>query len=55
MTEFELCESPGEHVFWDSFHLTERIYEQLARQMWNGDGIRSSSSPNSLKNLFDGL
>ncbi|KAI6671674.1 hypothetical protein NL676_006559 [Syzygium grande] len=53
--EFELCESPSEHVFWDSFHLTERAYEQLAYQIWSGDGTHSSSSPYSLKNLFEGL
>ncbi|KAF8011273.1 hypothetical protein BT93_J1780 [Corymbia citriodora subsp. variegata] len=53
--EFELCESPGEHLFWDSFHLTERAYEQLAHQMWNGDGIHSSSNLHSLKFFFEGL
>lgn len=53
--EFELCESPSEHVFWDSFHLTERAYEQLAYQMWSGDGTHSSSSPYGLKNLFEDL
>ncbi|KAI3426646.1 Lipase_GDSL domain-containing protein [Psidium guajava] len=53
--EFELCENPSEHVFWDSFHLTERAYEQLAHQMWTGEGIHSSSSPRSLKSLFEDL
>ncbi|XP_050210649.1 GDSL esterase/lipase 5-like [Mercurialis annua] len=34
--EFELCENSNDFVFWDSYHLTERAYKQLADEMWNG-------------------
>ncbi|KAK8584915.1 hypothetical protein V6N13_138858 [Hibiscus sabdariffa] len=34
--EFEVCKNPKEYVFLDSFHLTERIYKQLADQIWGG-------------------
>ncbi|KAG8380208.1 hypothetical protein BUALT_Bualt07G0169500 [Buddleja alternifolia] len=33
--EFKVCENPGEFVFWDSYHLTERVYKQMADQMWS--------------------
>uniref|UniRef100_A0A5B7CAH1 GDSL esterase/lipase 5-like n=1 Tax=Davidia involucrata TaxID=16924 RepID=A0A5B7CAH1_DAVIN len=49
--EFQLCESPNEHVFWDSYHLTERVYKQMADQMWSG----ASTRPYNLKNLFQCL
>lgn len=45
--EFEVCENPNEFVFWDSYHLTERVNKQMADQMWNARRHR-----NSLKNLF---
>lgn len=34
--DFELCENPKKYVFWDSYHLTERVYRQMASEMWNG-------------------
>ncbi|KAL8458771.1 hypothetical protein ACS0TY_036324 [Phlomoides rotata] len=49
--DFELCENPREFVFWDSYHLTERVYEQMADEMWN----IAITEPNSLKKLFQRL
>ncbi|XP_022949031.1 GDSL esterase/lipase 5-like [Cucurbita moschata] len=46
--EFELCRNPNEHVFWDSYHLTENLHKQLAHELWRG----SSSRHSSLKYLF---
>ncbi|QHO52320.1 hypothetical protein HN51_021267 [Arachis hypogaea] len=31
---FELCDKPNEYLFWDSYHLTESAYKQLATRMW---------------------
>ncbi|KAL6585232.1 hypothetical protein OROMI_004521 [Orobanche minor] len=47
--EFDLCENPNEFVFWDSYHLTERVYKQMADQMWSSN---ATIVPNSLKRLF---
>ncbi|KAH6793300.1 GDSL-motif lipase 5 [Perilla frutescens var. hirtella] len=46
--EFQVCENPSEYVFWDSYHLTERVNKQMADQMWNA----ASTERNSLKKLF---
>ncbi|XP_057504786.1 GDSL esterase/lipase 5-like [Actinidia eriantha] len=48
--EFELCEDPNEYVFWDSFHLTERVYKQMADQMWAGSPPAVKAY--NLKHLF---
>ncbi|CAK9179833.1 unnamed protein product [Ilex paraguariensis] len=48
VTEFQLCDNPKEHVFWDSYHLTERVYKQMADQMW----AENSKGPYNLKTLF---
>ncbi|KAM3359319.1 GDSL esterase/lipase 5 isoform X1 [Capsicum galapagoense] len=45
--EFELCQDPNMHVFWDSYHPTETIYHQMAAEMWNG--------PSNFKSLFQCL
>ncbi|XP_019225079.1 PREDICTED: GDSL esterase/lipase 5-like isoform X1 [Nicotiana attenuata] len=45
--QFEVCKSPKKHVFWDSYHLTETIYQQMAAEMWNG--------ASSLKTFFQCL
>lgn len=34
--EYELCENPDKYVFWDSIHLTEETYKQMAAEMWRG-------------------
>ncbi|KAK9022702.1 hypothetical protein V6N11_002946 [Hibiscus sabdariffa] len=50
--EFELCKNPKEYVFWDSYHLTERIYRQFADQMWGGTSNSDDVGPYNMKNLF---
>lgn len=52
--EFQLCENPKEFVFWDSFHLTERVYKQFALQMWSG-ASNSILGPYNLRDLFQSL
>ncbi|XP_073022352.1 GDSL esterase/lipase 5 [Primulina eburnea] len=46
--EFELCENPDEFIFWDSYHLTENVYKQMADRMWGGD----QTGINTLKSFF---
>ncbi|KAK9923843.1 hypothetical protein M0R45_032241 [Rubus argutus] len=54
--EFELCGNPNEYVYWDSFHLTEKAYKQLARQMWSGEVVSSKAMGlYNLKDLFRDL
>lgn len=48
---FELCKNPNEFIFWDSYHLTESVYKQMAHQMWNGP----SKGPYNLKRFFQCL
>lgn len=50
--EFELCKNPNEYLFWDSFHLTEMAYKQLADEMWGGNGNSLAVGPYNLKQLF---
>ena len=49
---FQLCKNPNEYVFWDSYHLTQRVYKQLADQMWNGARKPNSVWPYNLRDLF---
>lgn len=49
MKEFEVCENPKEYVFWDSYHFTERVYEEMAHEMWNKEASRGTYN---LKALF---
>lgn len=50
-TEYELCDNPGEYFFFDSYHPSERAYQQFAELMWNGPpGV---TGPYSLKSLFE--
>ncbi|KAB2613135.1 hypothetical protein D8674_035451 [Pyrus ussuriensis x Pyrus communis] len=55
--KFELCEDPNEYVFWDSLHLTEKVYKQFANEMWSGRPLNSKSTTSlySLKDLFQDL
>lgn len=55
MKEFDLCENPSDYVFWDSFHLTEKVYKQFADQMWSGAEESRSAGPYNLKDLFQAL
>ncbi|XP_044495306.1 GDSL esterase/lipase 5-like isoform X2 [Mangifera indica] len=50
--EFELCENPNQYVFWDSLHLTEMAYKQLAEAMWSGTSNPQLVGPYNLKELF---
>ncbi|KAJ9168100.1 hypothetical protein P3X46_019667 [Hevea brasiliensis] len=50
VTEFQLCNNADEHVWWDSFHPTERIHEQFAKALWNGSPF--SVGPYNLEDLF---
>ncbi|PON62539.1 Lipase [Trema orientale] len=50
--EFQLCENSNDYVFWDSYHLTEKVYKQLADQMWGGAGNSHTVGPYNLKDLF---
>ncbi|XP_074365465.1 GDSL esterase/lipase 5-like [Apium graveolens] len=49
LTDFILCESPSDYVWWDSFHPTEKLHEQLAMELWHGS---SDVGPYNLKQLF---
>ncbi|KAF5466286.1 hypothetical protein F2P56_016227 [Juglans regia] len=54
--EFQVCENPKEYVFWDSYHLTERAYKQLADEMWSGESnTNSMQGPFNLRDLFQNL
>ncbi|KAF8012815.1 hypothetical protein BT93_I0851 [Corymbia citriodora subsp. variegata] len=48
--EYSLCPNPGEYVFFDSYHPSERVYQQFAQLMWNGS-LRTTK-PHNLEALF---
>ncbi|XVE70771.1 hypothetical protein DITRI_Ditri10aG0097700 [Diplodiscus trichospermus] len=48
--EYELCDNADDHVWWDSYHPTERIHEQFAKTLWSGNP--SSVGPYNLQYLF---
>lgn len=48
--EFKLCENANDHVWWDSFHPTERLHEQFAKALWSGP--RSTVGQYSLEDFF---
>ncbi|XP_044472194.1 GDSL esterase/lipase 5-like [Mangifera indica] len=50
ISEYNLCDNPDDHVWWDSFHPTERIHEQFAKLLW--DGPSSAVGPFNLWDLF---
>ncbi|XP_047162730.1 GDSL lipase-like [Vigna umbellata] len=49
--EFELCSDPGENVFFDSLHPSEKAAEHFAQLMWNGN--RDVIESYNLKQLFN--
>ncbi|KAF8393687.1 hypothetical protein HHK36_021934 [Tetracentron sinense] len=48
--EYELCANVSEYVFFDSFHVTERVNQQFSELMWSG--APSVVGPYNLKSLF---
>ena len=52
--EYELCENAEDYVWWDSFHPTEKIHEQFAKTLWNGEPEPEpfSVGPYNLQRLF---
>ncbi|KAJ8756082.1 hypothetical protein K2173_024629 [Erythroxylum novogranatense] len=49
---FELCESPKDYMFWDSYHPTERAHRHFSDIMWNGRGNVSVVRPYTVQQLF---
>nr|XP_043637054.1 GDSL esterase/lipase 5-like [Erigeron canadensis] len=47
--EFKVCENPKDYLFWDSYHLTERAYKEMASQMWSQ---KANTGTYNLKTLF---
>ncbi|XP_057981931.1 GDSL esterase/lipase 5-like isoform X2 [Malania oleifera] len=48
--KFHLCGDVNKHLFWDSYHLTERVYRQLADQMWSG---KQKANPNDMPGFYN--
>ncbi|EOX98817.1 GDSL-motif lipase 2, putative [Theobroma cacao] len=51
ITEFHLCENPSEYFFFDSYHPSEKAYQQFAELMWSG--TTDFVWPYNLKTLFE--
>ncbi|XP_031263613.1 GDSL esterase/lipase 1-like [Pistacia vera] len=49
--ECELCENPGEYLFFDSGHPSERVNKLIAELMWSG--TPNVTWPCNLKKLFE--
>ncbi|KAG9135818.1 hypothetical protein Leryth_002544 [Lithospermum erythrorhizon] len=60
VSEYQLCENVSDYVFFDSFHATEKVHQQLAEVMWEGTIFSLAASPSvaigprsyNLKDLF---
>ncbi|KAJ6818271.1 GDSL esterase/lipase 5-like [Iris pallida] len=48
MKEYELCGSPEEHVWWDSYHLSEKVNEQLAKKLWKNTALKGFFTKDSV-------
>ncbi|XP_010107079.2 GDSL esterase/lipase 5 [Morus notabilis] len=48
--DYQLCDNPQDHVWWDSLHPTERIHQLFANTLWSGPS--SSVAPYNLQDLF---
>ncbi|XP_068660858.1 GDSL esterase/lipase 1-like [Aristolochia californica] len=48
--DYDLCDNPNDHVWWDSFHPTEKIHEQFAQALWSGPPL--AVGPYNLEKLF---
>ena len=47
---YELCSNPGDYVWFDGAHTTERVNLQLAELIWSG--IPNVTGPYNVKQLF---
>ncbi|XVE66535.1 hypothetical protein DITRI_Ditri08aG0087000 [Diplodiscus trichospermus] len=50
IAKFDLCENPGEYLFFDSYHPSKKAYQQFAELMWAGN--TDIVWPYNLKTLF---
>ncbi|KAK7338220.1 hypothetical protein VNO77_18822 [Canavalia gladiata] len=50
--QFQLCYKPTEYLFWDSYHLTQGAYKQLAVRMWGYTPSSPTVRPNTIRDLF---
>ncbi|XP_007042987.2 PREDICTED: GDSL esterase/lipase 1 [Theobroma cacao] len=49
--EYELCENSSENFFFDSYHPSEKAFQQFAQEMWSGGS--DVISPYNIKQLFE--
>ncbi|XP_019258467.1 PREDICTED: GDSL esterase/lipase 1-like isoform X1 [Nicotiana attenuata] len=49
--EYKLCKNVKDYIFFDSGHLTEVAYKQVAELLWNG--TKDVVNPYNLKSFFD--
>jgi phospholipase/lecithinase/hemolysin len=52
VTEYRLCANVSEYVFFDSFHPTERVYQQVSELWWN-ETPNAGEPYSNLKELFE--
>ncbi|KAK7259076.1 hypothetical protein RIF29_24672 [Crotalaria pallida] len=52
---FKFCDKPNEYLFWDSYHLTESAYKQLAARMWSYTSHSHTLGPYTIEDLFQVL
>ncbi|QCE02339.1 zeta-carotene desaturase [Vigna unguiculata] len=50
--EFELCKKPNEFLFWDSYHLTESAYKNIADRMWGFTNSSYNIGPYTVTDFF---
>ncbi|CAE5960165.1 unnamed protein product [Arabidopsis arenosa] len=48
---YELCENVTDYLFFDPFHLTEKVHQQIAELIWSGS--TNVTEPYNLKALFE--
>ncbi|CAM6098158.1 unnamed protein product [Calypogeia fissa] len=49
--DYEVCDNPEDHVFWDFYHGTEKMHEMFAKDIWNGNG--DVISPLSVREMVE--
>ncbi|XP_014521590.1 GDSL esterase/lipase 5 [Vigna radiata var. radiata] len=50
--EFELCKKPNTYLFWDSYHLTESAYKNIADRMWGFSNSSYNIGPYTIRHFF---